>query len=124
METGMISWKSAEDCPHGTSQTCLTCVECGRTFLKPILARVSTSGKVQTYQACPHCMTRVYNIADSKSEKRKPAGLQKVSNASEDLWSCRVECGHFYGYLNKRQKGTAIPEQCLICAKVVDCLYG
>jgi hypothetical protein len=69
-------------------------------------------------------MTRVYSTAVNKSEKRKLAVFSKESNAPENLSGNEIKCSHFFGYLNKRQKGAPIPEQCLICAKMLDCLYG
>jgi hypothetical protein len=124
MQTELNSWKLAEDCPQRLSQIGLTCDTCGSTFQKPILARVSTSGGVQTYQACPRCMTKVYGAVLPKSEQRKtavqPKGLGELGGRS----GSSLRCGHFFGYLNKRQKGAPIPEHCLICAKMVECLHG
>ena len=34
------------------------------------------------------------------------------------------ECNHSYGYLANRPKNASIPQECLFCLKVVDCLYG
>jgi hypothetical protein len=33
-----------------------------------------------------------------------------------------VKCGHFMGYLKQRPRETPIPEECLLCDKMVDCL--
>jgi len=118
------SWKLNEDSPHRMGQEGLTCDECGKTYQRPILARVSSSGHVvKTYQACPHCMTKVHSAAAApRSEGIKAAILSKESTTMAP--GLDGKCVHFFGYLNKRAKGTPVPERCLTCDKMVECLYG
>jgi hypothetical protein len=118
------SWKLNEDSPHRMDQEGLTCDECGKTYQRPILARVSSSGHVvKTYQACPHCMTKVHCAATApRSEGIKAAILSKESTTMAP--GLDGKCVHFFGYLNKRAKGTPVPERCLTCDKMVECLYG
>jgi len=32
------------------------------------------------------------------------------------------KCSHHFGYLNQRSKGQKIPEECLTCQKVIECM--
>jgi hypothetical protein len=102
----------------------LTCDKCGKTLQKPIQARVLTAAGVQTYSACPYCMTRIHGAEAVKEEKWKPEVLRKDPKELSAQPVSDYTCGHFFGYLNKRQKGTPIPEPCLVCAKMVECLCG
>ena len=124
MQTEISSGKPEDDCPKTTGRAGLTCGMCGRTVQKSILARVSTGGRVQMYEACPYCMTRISSIVASKQEDRKLEVPRKGSSELDAQSAGNFTCGHFFGYLNKREKGTAIPEPCLICAKMVECLYS
>ena len=123
VQANVGSWK-LEDCPQQPGHESMTCDECGRSYQKPILARVSTPGHVQTYGACPHCMTKVYdiNVPETKEKERQNASPKprQPSTAAEP----EVKCDHFFGFLNKRTKGTPVPEPCLTCDRMVDCLYG
>jgi len=118
------SWKLNEDSAHSIDQEGLTCDECGKTYQKAILARISSSGRmVQTYQACPHCMTKVHTAdVHSGSEKIKAAILPREPAPTAP--GAEGNCAHFFGYLNKRAKGTPVPDRCLTCDKMVECLYG
>ena len=116
------SWKLNESDPHEPETEDPTCDECGKTYHKPILATVASSGNVHTYQACPHCMSRVHAANPPKTEEIKAAILSK--QPAEKELQLEGKCGHFFGYLNKRPKGTPVPERCLTCEKMVDCLYG
>lgn len=112
-----------EDCPLKTHEKHITCDECGRTFQKPILATVSTRGQTQTYYACPRCMTKVQSSRTSAKEKEEKG---TVSTAEPTKLTAEPEdterCGHFFGYLNKHQKNTPFPDECLTCAKMVECM--
>jgi hypothetical protein len=94
------------------------CNECGGTFQKPILATVSCDGRVQTYYACPRCMARIskeYNeiTTSKKTVKKTPVKLEN-----------NVKCRHFLGYLKKRPKDAPIPDECLTCDKMIECLLS
>jgi len=99
------------------NSTDFACDKCGGTFQNPILATISCSGKVQTYYACPRCMTRINKehteTTKSKSVIKKPS--VKLENA---------QCRHSLGYLKKRPKNTPIPDECLTCRKMIECMLS
>ena len=94
------------------------CNGCGGEFEKPVLATISSSGRVQKYYACPRCMTRIKeerkNVTISKEDIKKPSA--KFENS--------VECKHFLGYLKTRSKDAPIPDDCLTCGKMIECLFS
>jgi len=115
--------KSDEDCPQKTRERKCTCDECGRTFQRPILATVSTGNRTQTYYACPRCMTKVQSFKPSSKENEEEAPVltmepRKLKPEPEG----DVKCAHSFGYLNKRQKNTPFPDECLMCARMVECM--
>ncbi len=105
------------------NQTCFKCSACGEAFQKPIVATVSSNVSIQKYFACPRCLTKVSNVNDRKDEEDKETSFQtkKVKKAVAKLEE-GVKCNHFLGYLKKRPKNTPIPEECLTCGKMIDCL--
>ena len=115
---------SEEDRPSKTGRTEFMCDECGKKFQKPIVATISTSGQTQKYYACPRCMTKVKDIKTSENneEEKSPSSTvkpRKLTAKSENM----PKCEHFFGYLKKREKETPIPEECLTCNKMVECLF-
>jgi DNA-directed RNA polymerase subunit RPC12/RpoP len=100
-----------------------TCGQCGKSYGKPIMATISSSGHVQTYQACPYCMTKVRDAKQPKNEKVKATILSKTTS-TQKAPELDGKCGQYFGYLNKRPKGTPIPETCLTCEKMVECMCG
>jgi hypothetical protein len=69
-------------------------------------------------------MTRIHGVEALKEEDRKSEVPRKGSGEFGAEPVSDFTCGHFFGYLNKRQKGTPIPEPCLVCTKMVECLCG
>jgi DNA-directed RNA polymerase subunit RPC12/RpoP len=100
-----------------------TCDECGKPFQRAIVATLSSSGQVQTYYACPRCLAEVEESKRQRSEEdeEEPVlmkSLKKVKMRLED----NASCDHFLGYLKQRPRDTPIPEGCLTCGKMVECL--
>ena len=51
------------------------CRKCGGAFQKLILANVSSGDNVQTYYACPHCLTKMNKMKEQKSKESKKASM-------------------------------------------------
>jgi uncharacterized CHY-type Zn-finger protein len=96
-----------------------TCSECGEVFTKPVLATVSSGGFSKTYYACPRCLTKVRDTTLPKSEERekKLVTVQKTKNSEDE-----GRCVHFLGFLKKRPKNMPIPDECLTCNRMIECL--
>jgi DNA-directed RNA polymerase subunit RPC12/RpoP len=112
-----------ENYDFGENQTLFRCNGCKGTFQKPILATDSSLGQVQKYYACPRCLAKVTEVKSRKSEESKETStpkkdMKKAVAKHED----NVECEHFLGYLGKRPKDMAIPDECLTCDRMIQCL--
>jgi hypothetical protein len=69
-------------------------------------------------------MTKVRSVEVKKSEEKKTGIVPNASKEAQPATEGRDNCGHHFGYLNKRPKDTPIPETCMICPKIVECLFG
>jgi DNA-directed RNA polymerase subunit RPC12/RpoP len=100
------------------------CGTCGETFKAPLLALVSSDQFVEEYYACPRCLSKVPFIKYPDSIE---AGVEKKANSLDAEVKAEVEdpegCTHNLGYLKQRSKGTPIPEECLTCNKMIECMY-
>jgi hypothetical protein len=77
-------------------------VKCGKSFNKPIKLTVRVDGSLETYYACPHCFSRVKTL---ETVKNNVAG-----------------CAHYVGYLKTRPKDSPIPDKCLTCSRILQCM--
>ncbi len=106
--------------------TVCSCVECGRIFNEPIELTVRADGSLKTYYACPHCFSRVSisdNLEKGVSEANRSASTKDVKETTQDIEKNKpVGCPHFLGFLKTRPEGSPIPEECLTCASIIQCM--
>jgi DNA-directed RNA polymerase subunit RPC12/RpoP len=104
-------------------QNLFTCNGCNEKFQKPLLATVSSDGLVETYYACPRCLSKISGLEHHESKEPNETlvsaeNIARVAAKNEE----GVKCTHFLGYLKQRSKGTAFPEECLTCSRAIECM--
>ena len=103
-----------------------SCESCGRIFENPIQLTNFSATPMQTYNACPFCFTRLEENAIEEPNKLKPTIFEDSTlseNKQKETEDQKTgECPHYFGYLKKRPKNTPIPDSCLICQKMMQCL--
>jgi hypothetical protein len=111
------------------SQSSFRCTGCNVVFQKPILATVSAHGSVNRYYACPRCLSKIREVKkhedeedeDEEEDGKVSIGMEKVKFAVAKHGDS-VDCKHFLGYLKKRSKEAPIPDDCLTCDKMIECM--
>ncbi|MEM3576889.1 MAG: hypothetical protein QXX51_00325 [Candidatus Bathyarchaeia archaeon] len=101
------------------------CSGCHETFQRPLLATDSSGGCVHVYYACPRCLSRVDVKERKRGEEREEnrAIVEKVERTEKvGEHASAAGCKHFLGYLRKRPKNTPIPDECLTCERMIECL--
>lgn len=107
------------------SYTC-TNPSCKRIFTNPIkVENISLKNKI--YEACPYCLTEItIEKGVSVSEKQKPADEKETEMLVEAKTVQSTveteECKHYFGYLSERTTKEGLPEECLLCGKIVQCM--
>lgn len=111
---------------------------CGKSFAAPVrLTDLSHKPRSETYFACPYCFSKMdecehvstrelkavrsgsYEMtADLGSKKNAKVDMQREPNNETDA----VSCPHHVGYLKNRSKDQAVPDSCLICPKILQCM--
>ena len=103
------------------------CNTCGEEIKTPLFAVVSCGYLLEEYYACPRCLSKVGDVERNKTveadEAEEEEAEEKVQEREvEDKMEEAVACAHHLGYLKRRPKKTPIPEECLTCAKMIDCM--
>ena len=88
---------------------------CEKTFDKPAVLTDASTIPRQSYYACPHCMSKLEISTDGE----RILGVK----ASEypKVFESPAKCAHFSGFLNARPHDAPLPEECLLCPKVLQC---
>jgi len=102
------------------------CGTCGEEFEWPLFAVVSSGSLIEEYYACPRCLSKVGGVERSRNveaDKAEDDQFQETAVEVEvDKMEETVVCPHYLGYLKKRQKNSPIPEGCLTCNKMIECI--
>ena len=102
---------------------------CGKTFPVPIKVLDLQAKNPEPYVACPHCLGRI--LSDLVSEVHEPAidapedadsRQEAVNSFAQRVEEPAAECAHHFGYLSERSSKEKIPEECMVCGKIVDCM--
>jgi DNA-directed RNA polymerase subunit RPC12/RpoP len=113
------------------SATGSTCGACGVSFKNPLLAMVFNESVVEEYYACPNCLSKVASLRQESNVAEVDAAEDVEDEYGEPVVDVAVEgdveeldgCAHQLGYLKQRPKNTPIPEECLTCSKMINCMY-
>jgi DNA-directed RNA polymerase subunit RPC12/RpoP len=108
---------------------------CGKTFDAPVrLTDLSHKPRSETYYACPYCFSKMdesehdfshelklmkndgYEIETNTKSKKQTT---EKEDQKEDI---SVACPHHVGYLKKRSKDESVPDSCLTCPKILQCM--
>ena len=88
---------------------------CGKSFEKPTVLTDSSTMPRENYYACPYCMSKIDIVVDDmKVVEVKPTEYPKVFESP-------AKCARYVGFLNAMPDDTAIPDECLVCPKVLQC---
>jgi hypothetical protein len=116
--------------PNESGVTICPNPRCNRKIEEPILLKSLSTAPEEQYYACPHCFIKLdvdaekaqpqkeeEKLEEEKLEKEKPA-----VKPPEKEGKGPSGCPHHFRYLAKRPKNAPIPQECLICSKVVECM--
>jgi hypothetical protein len=68
-----------------------------------------------------HNITTDVKSEEKKSEEKSPAKEENLAAQEERIFS---GCLHHFGYLSSRPKDSPIPQECIICQRLGDCMVA
>jgi hypothetical protein len=109
-----------------------TCPSCKKNFENPLKTLNLQQNPTEPYLACPYCLTKIEEQSIPKVNEAQEAAETKaipvpVSQAQtkEEQKTEKVAkpatCQYHLGYLSERS-GKGIPDNCLTCKSIVDCM--
>jgi DNA-directed RNA polymerase subunit RPC12/RpoP len=88
---------------------------CGKSFEKPAVLTDNSTIPRQTYYACPYCMSKI----DIVVENMKIIGVKTTDYPK--VFDSPAKCAYYFGFLNTIPKEMPIPDECLVCPKILQC---
>jgi hypothetical protein len=105
---------------------------CKKTFIVPLKTLNLQQTPPNPYFACPYCLTKI-ELTDTPpktEEKSKKSFLEaQPKNNQVDLEKKHVKksekpaaCQYHLGYLSERSSKQQIPDDCLVCKDIIECM--
>jgi len=105
---------------------------CGKVFTNPIKAENLCPKNAEVYDACPFCLTEITVESSTNIEEEKNLEIKKTEREETSMYSKKEtmaesppkmqKCTHQFGYLSKRSAKEKIPEECMMCENIVQCM--
>ncbi len=89
---------------------------CGKEFDKPTVLTDRSRVPRESYYACPFCMSKI----DIVTENMKIVGVKAVDYPAT-VFESPAKCAHFSGLLGNVGLSGPLPDECLVCPKILQC---
>jgi hypothetical protein len=95
---------------------------CGRDITDPIRVENLSGASSETYYACPYCLSPVDAVLDETIKRQEL--VRRISAELPKKVEIKIsnECNYHFGYLKSRPKNTPVPDSCLTCPRMMECL--
>jgi hypothetical protein len=111
---------------HGGKKKAFTCQNpsCKKTFTAPLKTLNLQQTAPEPYFTCPHCLTKIETIDGSlKADEKAQLKVNQVESKEKlDNNDNAAACNYHPGYLSERTQKEQIPDDCLVCKDIVDCM--
>ena len=88
---------------------------CRKPFEKPTVLTDHSTVPRSSFYACPHCNSRL----DITMEGMKIKNINATDYPK--VFDSPAKCTNIFGSLNAVPEGAPLPDECLICPKVLQC---
>jgi hypothetical protein len=97
---------------------------CEKVFINPLKALNLQQQTGEPYSACPYCLTEIVinqivpnNEPEEKVDKSIPYKEKPMLNKEKP-----ADCRYKFGYLSEREKKDQIPDECICCKDILECM--
>jgi len=107
-----------------SEKTVLTCPNrsCERVFTKPLKTMNLQQNLGETYSACPYCLTEIKVVEPWNDNPSEETLIEISSNIEMPNEEKVLTCHYHMGYLKEKERTTQIPDECILCKKIIDCM--
>ena len=88
---------------------------CGKSFERPTILTDPSTIPRKTFYACPFCMSKI----DMQIENLKVVDVKAIEYGK--VFDSPAKCAHYSGFINSVSKDIPVPDECLICPKILQC---
>jgi hypothetical protein len=78
----------------------------------------------EPYAACPHCLTEIADAFAEQKNTFERTGTETILSKENPTRNKEnsADCNYRFGYLSEREKKGEIPDKCLSCIDILECM--
>ena len=104
---------------------------CKKCFASPLKTLNLRQTPQETYYACPYCLTKIIEIEEPLSPtintvvpqtEELPSKAKEKESKEKQKSDKKPDCKYHPGYLSERSSSQPIPDECIVCKDIVDCM--
>jgi hypothetical protein len=100
---------------------------CRKCFTTPLKAVNLRQNPKESYDACPYCLTKIMTLEKPlsptiKKTEQLPSKVEEKELKEKQKSDKKPACNYHPGYLSERSSSQPIPDDCLVCKDIVDCM--
>lgn len=88
---------------------------CRRSFERPTILTDPSTTPRRTFYACPHCMSKI----EMEVENLKVVNVKATEYGG--VFETPAKCAHYSGFVSAISKDIPVPDDCLVCPKILQC---
>jgi hypothetical protein len=102
----------------------LTCQNnsCKKNFEAPLKTLNLQAAPTEIYNACPYCLTKIKEPEKSPENLQAKANHMKTKDTLDKNNDNLTKCHFHKGYLSERTTKENIPDECLVCKDILECM--
>ncbi len=108
-------------------KTTITCPNkaCNKVFEKPLKTINLQYNPKVLHDACPYCLEEIPAV-ENKS-KKQPENTETPEIEAEEEKPVQnqeksYDCKYRFGYLSEKEPKQQIPDECILCPEIIDCM--
>ena len=95
---------------------------CQQSFEKPLI--IHNLSLKKRYYGCPFCTQELAEPFQGQEKLAETRDVLKSQKSVQKPASVGDHCPQYFGYLSEHGKQGGIPEACLTCPEILDCMHG
>jgi hypothetical protein len=102
----------------------LTCQNssCKKNFEAPLKTLNLQTAPTEIYNACPYCLTKIKEPEKSLENLQAKVNQVRTKETLDKNNDNPIKCHFHQGYLSERTSKENIPDECLVCKDILECM--
>src|SRR5208283_1691868 len=102
----------------------LTCPnnECNKVITKPLTTLNLQQSSKKSYNACPYCLTEITENESKNPQTKNVAEIDVLEDKTSQNLEKLSDCKHYFGYMSEKEHKEQMPEECIMCSKIIECM--